>query len=502
MPTLPADIIPLLMPFMPLFTKPAFQHIQVLLMGAILSPGKRTVTAALRAVGCEKDKQFQKYHRVLNRDRWSSRKTARVLLELLIAAFAPSGELVFGIDETLERRWGKKIAARGIYRDAARSTKEYVVKASGLRWLSMMLLTEVPWAHRIWALPFFSVLAPSERYHEKRKKPHKKSTDWARQMIKQMRRWLPMRRLVFVMDGGYSALELLYAGISLLHPCTGQPNPVTLVTPLRLDAALYKPAPNEEQRREGKVGRQRSGRKPIKGERLPTLQQVINEPELLGKAELVNDPSIEWPTAWQRVTIESWYEKGEREVELLSGTCLWYHGGKEPVPIRYVVVRPTPECDPKDQFRTTALLCTDLDVAPKQILIWYMMRWEVEVTFQEVREHLGVETQRQWNDLAIARTTPALLGLYSLVTLMAKEMLALKPLSSWQSVCHQQSSWYHKQAPTFSDILALVRRHLWKHLYSKPIYSLTSSANSDKQNIEQVLLDTLDRLTNVLAYAA
>jgi hypothetical protein len=198
---LPPDMFALLVPFAPLFSPSVFQRAQLLLVGALLAPHKRTVTAALRATGHARNPHFQNFHRVLNRARWSCHHAARLLLKLLIEAFAPTGPLLVGIDETLERRNGTKIAARGIYRDAARSSKEYLTKASGLRWISMMLLVPIPFAGRVWALPFLTVLAPSERYHRERGRRHKTVADWASQMIGQLRRWLPDRLLYIVADG-------------------------------------------------------------------------------------------------------------------------------------------------------------------------------------------------------------------------------------------------------------------------------------------------------------
>ena len=144
--TLPTVMIRVLVPFAPLFSNCVWQHAQVLLAGAILAPGRRTVSSALRAMGLDQEKRFHRYHRVLSRASWSSRKVSRVLLGLLVEAFVPEGPLVLGIDETLERRYGKKIRAKGVYRDPVRSTHENFVKSSGLRWVCVMLLVEIPWA--------------------------------------------------------------------------------------------------------------------------------------------------------------------------------------------------------------------------------------------------------------------------------------------------------------------------------------------------------------------
>jgi hypothetical protein len=187
--TLPATMIRALAPFAPLFSKSVFQHVQVLVAGAILAPGRRTVSSALRAMGLDQHKRFHRYHRVLSRASWSSVKASRVLLGLLVEMFVPEGDpLIVGIDETLERRWGKNIAAKGVYRDPVRSTHEDFVKSSGLRWVCVMLLVEVPWAARVWALPFLSALAPSERYAAKRIRRHKKITEWAWQLLLVLRR--------------------------------------------------------------------------------------------------------------------------------------------------------------------------------------------------------------------------------------------------------------------------------------------------------------------------
>jgi hypothetical protein len=418
--TLPTTMLHLLNPFVPLFSRRLWPHVQVLLAGAILAPGKRTVSAALRVMGLGQTEHFQRYHRVLNRAVWSGREVSHVLLGVLVRTFVPSGPLVIGVDETLERRWGKKIAAKGVYRDPVRSTQERFVKSSGLRWVCLMLLVPVPWAGRVWALPFLSVLAPSERYAAQHGKQHKKITDWARQALLLVRRWWPEREIVAVADSAYASLRLLASCRRFL------PKPVTFITRLRLDAALYDPAPP---RRAGQLGRPR-----LKGERLPNLSVVAEDPG----------------TAWAGATVNDWYGCGERTVEVASATAVWYSTGLPAVPIRWVLVR-----DPQGAFATQALLCTDLGTDPEQILRWFVLRWQIETTFQEARRHLGIETQRQWSEMAIRRTTPALLGLFSLVTLLAHQRM----VRSIRAV--RRAAWYRKPCPTFSDAIALVRKELW-----------------------------------------
>ena len=206
---LPARFAAAILCFAPLFRQHTWRHAEVLLLGAILVPGQRTVTSILRISGLCWERRFVNYHRVLNRAAWSGRAAARVLLGLLLEAFVLKGPVLLGLDDHIERRRGKRIRAKGIYRDPVRSSKGHFVKASGLRWLSLMLLVPIPWAGRVWALPFLTVLAPSERYAAERGRRHKKLTDWARQVALQARRWLPGREIVLVGDSSFAALDRL-----------------------------------------------------------------------------------------------------------------------------------------------------------------------------------------------------------------------------------------------------------------------------------------------------
>ena len=459
--TLPAAIVPILAPFAMLFTNPTWQKAQLLMVGTILATGQRTVAAALRVMGRSDQDDYARYHEVLNRAVWSPREAAHVLLLLLLQHLDRGGSpLIFGIDETLERRRGAKIRARGIYRDAVRSSRHQLVKSSGLRWISLMWLGHVPWAGRHWALPVLTVLAPSSRYHQQQGRRHKKITDWARQMIMLLRRWLPHRPLVLVGDNGYAVIDLL-------HCCQSLREPVTLIARLRLDAALYAPAPT---RQPGQ-----NGRPALKGPRRPSLKTLLDQAD------------VPWTVAEV-----SWYDGTIRTVELTSQTAVWYRSSKPAVTIRWVLVR-----DPQGTFDPQALLCADPSANPTQILEWFVLRWQLEVTpyqvrgrlFQEVRTHLGMETQRQWPDLAIARTTPALLGLFSWTTLAAHALQKQHPMTQ------RTAAWYDKPSPTFVDAIALVRRHLW---LASEGFSL-SAASTDTQELPVTLYH---RMVDSLAYAA
>jgi hypothetical protein len=329
---LPEPIIRVLRHFELAFSEPIWEWAKILLVGAILTPGIRTVTATLRVIGLSRERQFQNYHRVLNRAKWSSRSLSRILLRLLLLAFVPAEQpIVLGLDDHIERRRGPKIAAKGIYRDAVASSKSFFVKTSRLRWLSLMLLTPIPWAKRTWALPFLTVLAPSERYHQQRGMRHKKLTDHARQMITQVRRWLRERMLVVVADSSYAAIELLSA-------CASMPQSLIMVTRLRLDAALYDPAPPREK---GKKGAPRK-----KGARQPNLAERLCDPE----------------TVWETATVR-WYGATMRQVELASGTAVWYHSAMPVVPLRWVLIR-----DRLGKFEPQALLSTEQSNAAAQIV--------------------------------------------------------------------------------------------------------------------------------------
>jgi len=446
---LPPRFLARLTGFADLFTRPTWSHVPLLLAGAILAPGRRTVAAALRILGRDRDPDFCTFHRILSRATWSSRAAARHLLILLVRAFVPAGApVVIGLDDTIERRWGAKISARGIYRDPVRSSKGHFVKASGLRWLSAMLLVRVPWADRVMALPFLTLLAPSKRFYAGKLREPKTLLDWARQAALQIHRWLPDRYIILVADSAFAAIEFLAAVRS--HVC--------VVTRLRMDANLFDFPPPKRKGR---------GRPPIKGKPHKKLSAILKNHRV----------------SWQRCCISLWYGRTNRVVEIATGTALWYRSGVAPVPIRWLLVR-----DPTGELEPQAFLATDLKAHPRDILTWFVSRWQVEVTFEEVRAHLGVETQRQWSDKAILRTTPILFGLYSIITLWTHDLAKSRKLKP------RTAAWYPKPVLTFSDAIAAVRREIWVH----QIYSM-SRPHRDTIEIPRHIWY---RMQNALAYAA
>ncbi len=424
MPTPPCEIIQLVATFALAFTAPAFAKAVVLLYGTILAPGRRTVTAALRAMGLANDLHFTNYHRLLNRDRWSLWVLSKLLLALIIClCLQPNDPLLLVIDETLERRAGRKIRYKSWYHDAVRMTLPSSNVALGIRWQCLAILVPVPWSRELWALPFMVFPTLSAKLCAKLgKKQARTAPEWAGIMLARVRRWQPEREIVVIGDGAYACAHLVAT-------CQAQKPPVKLVSRLRLDARLYAQAPA---RPKGKPGQ-----KPKKGPREATLADQLADPLLPWLSEAI-----------------PWYGGESKSLRFRTGTSLWYRSGSPPVPLRWVLVRSANTTAKGDRFRPSALFCSDPTMTVEQIIVLFVARWRIEITFEELRACLGFETQRQWSQRAIERTTPCLFGIFSLVVLMTKVRHADKlPL--------RRLTWYAKPEPTFSDILATVRRDLW-----------------------------------------
>jgi hypothetical protein len=417
----------------------------VLVCGAVLAPGARTVTSCLRAVGLEDAKDFSSYHRVFNRAKWSPVVMSRILLGLLVAAFYPAGApLLFVVDDTLERRRGKRIRYKSLFRDAVRSSKQHPVTSYGIRWVCVALLVQVPWNRRPWALPVLVVPSLSLRRAEQLGKTHRSPVSWARLLLEKVRRWYPERQVVLIGDGGYACVDLV-------ADAQAEPGRASVVARLRLDASLYDMP--------GKQPQGKRGPKPKKGARQKSLAER----------------AVDKRTRWHAQCV-CWYGAQEANILYTSGVSLWHTPGSKPVAVRWVLIRSLDEPDKKP----AALLCSDTKSDPLQILEWFLWRWNIEVTFEEMRACLGFETQRQWADKAILRTTPALFGLFSLVTLMSHRLYP-------KHLPMQRASWYKKEEATFSDALRAVRAHLWGDNYTM------STVNPDHVLIPIAMLRSLKR---------
>src|SRR5215204_4563421 len=410
-----------MMPFAVAFTAPTFRHVLVLVSGTILASGRRTVAAALRAVGLGDESRFTTYHRVLNRGIWSALVVSRLLLDLLVRTFlASDAPLELVVDGTLERRRGRRLAWKGRFHDAARSQSGHVVTSDGIHWVCVMLLAPVPWSRRRWALPFLTIPTFTPATSAKLGKRHRTAPERTEGLIRLIRRWQPDRTIQVVGDSGFAVLRLA-------HVC--RTARVRLISRLVLNAQLYDPPrvrPTST-----------PGVKPKKGPRQPKLVDRLDAATLAAGH-----------TTWQRQVV-AWYGHQRRLLDVATGAALWHTDGCEPLPIRWVLVR-----DPRGRLTPYALFCTDHDVDAIAILAAYLQRWNVEVTFEEARAHLGLETQRQWTTRAVGRTTPCLLGLFSVVVLLAQ---AAHP----DRLPTRQAAWYLKPEATFSDALAAARRELW-----------------------------------------
>lgn len=410
-------ILSVFVPFAILFSRPGWNKALKLLIGAILCRGKRTVCAALRVVGLSQEVNFSKYHHVLNRDRWSLLAASQILLGLIVSLAGRGNSLTFFIDETLERRKGPKIKAKGYYRDAVRSSKKTVVKCWGLKWLTLAVSWRFPFSERYFALPFMTVLEPSAKSDAAAGRRHKTTLKWTVQMLIQIVRWLRNTPINLVGDGGFACGELAWQCIKLK---------VALVTRLKMNACLYD-IPNADE--PGK-----RGRKAAKGTKLCNFKTMV------GMADL----------GWKDIVVEGYGQKKKR-LKYVSCISLWGADRFQPIPIKWVLL-----IDPEGELAPTPLMSTDLAMEPEEIITLYIRRWNLEVTFEEVREHLGVETQRQWSDTAIARTTPILMGLYTIICLICNRLQDEAPIEI------AQTAWYEKNDATFSDLLKAVRKILWK----------------------------------------
>ncbi len=389
------------------FRKDVWPKVVLLLTGAIICPGSRTVCNILRSVGLRWEKNFPKYHRVLSQDKWSAKQISEILLSLIVKAFIPKGRpIVVGLDDTIERRWGYKINKRGIYRDPVRSSKSHFVKCSGLRWLSLMVLTHLPWleAGAYWALPVLTVLCPSERYYTDRDKPAKKLTDWARQVLSWLsRQSAKLGRAIYLTgDGSFATFELF------MH---AQQVGIGMIARMKLNARLYELPPKQ-------YPKNKRGPKPPVGKRLLSMEKRLTDKRI----------------KWTKVVFSEWYGHTKKEMMITSGIAIWRSSNTVLVKIKWVLVK-----DPQGILEPVLLGCTDFELEDKKVVSFFVRRWRVEVTFAEVRRHLGVETQRQWSDLAIERSTPSLMALFSITCLFAQH------LNSNQQIEPNATAWYRKR---------------------------------------------------------
>jgi hypothetical protein len=410
-------------------------------------------------MGLSQDRSFAKYHHVLNRVEWSPLKAAKILLHMIVNMIGIGNLIVMFVDETLERRKGSKIKAKGYYRDAVRSSKRSVVKSSGLKWLTLSISWRFPFSARYFALPFMTVLEPSEKSDKQAKKRHKTTLQWTIQMLKQVIRWLTKTPIILVGDGGFACAELAWTCLKYK---------IGFISRLKINARLYDFPPLTEPGRKG--------RKKTKGTQLVSFKEMITMPDL----------------EWKEVVIDG-YDKKKKRLKYISNTCLWGADGFLPVPIKWVLV-----VDPEEELDPLPLMSTDVLLSPERIITLYVQRWNLEVTFEEVREHLGVETQRQWSDKAIARSTPILMSLYSMICLIANKLQEERPIEV------VQTAWYEKTDATFSDLLITVRKLLWRDslIFRKPNFEPFLENNKPPDALDRADNDTVSWKELLVEYLA
>jgi hypothetical protein len=419
---LPTIIISILTPFSQLFSVPSWKKAQILCIGAILCQGARRISNILHVLGIADQKNFTNYHRFLNRDQWSPLLGAKVLFGLLLPLIPSSYIPIIVLDETIERRKGKNIKAKGCYRDAVRSTQKHVVKCFGLKWLPLCLIIKLPWSKRPWALPFLTFLQYSKQYDKDRNHRHRTTIDYAILGVWFFSKWMGKLTWILLGDGGFASVELANACLE---------NGGHLISRLRIDARLYSEPP---ERISGKKGRIAS-----KGKQIASFKSMIEHKELV----------------WQDVEV-NWYAGQKKKLQYLSGIDLMYKATHPLVRSRWVLVK-----DPEGKLLIVPLFSTNPRHDPVYIIETFVLRFGIEAFFEESRAHLGMETQRQWSDKAIIRSTPLIFGLFSIICLIALKLQETVEFSV------QSSAWYAKNIDeaTFSDIIAYVRRFCWASRY-------------------------------------
>jgi len=415
--TLPSVMKPLVMSLSIAFTEPTFRRVVVLMVGAILARGRRTVTGMWLSVRAWAPGHVSSYHRVFSRAPWSMRRLAKVLTSAILEFIPPDEPILVPTDDSTAQHRGKRVYGKGCHHDAVRSSHCHIVWRWGHRWVVLALSVKLPFSSRRWALPVLAALYRPEELDRSERRRHKTPPCLARQLMAALIHWFPTRKFVFLGDGGYASHELAKF-------CSEHARHATLVSRFHGNANLYAPAPL----------RKALGRPRLKGKKLPSPQELVQSSRRI------------------KATV-SCYGGGTRKVELVSGTGLWYKAGQGLVPIRWMFVH-----DLSSTHRDDYLYSTDLQLSPAQIVSWFTARWPIETTFQELRAHLGFETPRQRVRNSVLRMAPCLMGLFSMICLFYAEHARQHPPRL------KALPWYSKSEPTFSDAIAAVRQQLWAEL--------------------------------------
>lgn len=393
MTNLPETMLHVFVLFAPLFSRPVYKSALELMVAHFLCTGKRTVTNLIKRLGKHKDSKFTKYFYVLRRPKWSTFKSSKILFLLIVEKLLLSdARIEINIDTHLNRRRGPKIKGLGYHRDAVASSKTQKVITTGHNWLVAAICIRMFGSKYKWSLPFLSyLLTPEKPLSSSRNKSdlkgkgkHKKMTKVASQFIMQIRRWLgPRREIVIIADNAFCCREICK---------TCRKYNVIFCTQIRLDACLYDFPPVQKSKR---------GRPRVVGQRLPNFESLLNDKK----------------QKWVRMSVP-WYSEKTKELDILTGTCLWYHNTVGGVPIRWVLTK-----DPIGLNKPMAILVTDFTICAEQAIAFFVGRWSIETTFQEINQHFSLETIHTWSDTSINRTAPTIIASYSLACLIVDESI-------------------------------------------------------------------------------
>jgi DDE superfamily endonuclease/Archaeal putative transposase ISC1217 len=412
MASIATEALPLLPLFAPAFTPATFQRVQLLVVAAILTTGRRTICNLLRTVRHLTQGAPSSYHRVLSQAQWSGLCLAAILMRWLVRHFWPTGPITLVGDDTVSEHKGQKVYGKGRHRDPVRSSHSYTAYRYGHKWVVLALLVRLPFAHRPWALPLLVALYRSPQDNQARRRPHKTPAQLLQLLLRIVLRWFPDRQFLVAGDANYGSHDRA----RFAQHTQGR---LTLVSKFPADANLYEPPPPYA----GK------GRPRVKGAKVPSPQEVVAQSQ-------------------RRHLNVAWYGGGRRDVEGVSGTGWWYKAGRGLVLVRWVYVH-----DLTGTHRDEYLYSTDVNLTAQEIIERYTERWNIETTFEDMRAYLGLETTRGWCAQTVLRAEPCLFGLYSLVTLLYGQL----PAAQGQPGV----DWVGKEGVTFSDAITAVRRWLW-----------------------------------------
>jgi hypothetical protein len=384
------------------FTRPTFTRFTTLMVGAVLTTGRRTVSNLLRTVRGLAPGHPSSYHRVFSRRRWSTWTLARGLAGLLLQRFAPEESVPLAGDDTVDEHRGATVYGKGKHRDPVRSSKSYTAWRWGHKWVVLAVLVKFPFATRPWALPVLVALYRTPEWDQAHARRHKTPARLLRQLVAVLARWFPDRHFLLAGDGGYGSHEM--AAFAHRHR-----RHVTLISRFVPNAGLYEPPPPYS----GK------GRPRVKGAKLPTPETVV---------------AATSPTPME----VSWYGGGRRAVEVVAGTGQWYKSGEGLVPLSWVFVR-----DKTGTHRDDSFFSTNVGMAPRAVIEGFTGRWSIETTFQEMRAYVGLETTRGRREATVLRVAPCLFGLFSVVALLYERLRSRGHATA-------EVSWAGKSEVTFS----------------------------------------------------